>query len=180
MRVLLIEDDSAVAQSIELILRSEGIEVCVTSLGDEGILLSKLFYDIIVLDLQLPDMSGFELLKSVRDARITTPVLILSGNAVVDAKVKALGFGADDYMTKPFHKDELLARLQAVIRRSKGHSQSFTTNGALIVDLKSKTVEVEGVRAHLTVKEYHTLFQALAPFLTPAQQAPFQTARISQ
>ena len=123
MRVLLIEDDSAMARSIELMLRSEGFNVYTTDLGEEGIDLGKLYdYDIIVLDLQLPDMSGFEVLKALRVAKVQTPVLILSGNAIVEAKVKALGFGADDYMTKPFHKDELVARIQAVVRRSKGHS----------------------------------------------------------
>ncbi len=123
MRVLLIEDDSAMARSIELMLRSEGFNVYTTDLGEEGIDLGKLYdYDIIVLDLQLPDMSGFEVLKALRVAKVQTPVLILSGNAIVEAKVKALGFGADDYMTKPFHKDELVARIQAVVRRSKGHA----------------------------------------------------------
>ena len=119
MRVLLIEDDSAMARSIELMLRSEGFNVYTTDLGEEGIDLGKLYdYDIIVLDLQLPDMSGFEVLKTLRLAKVQTPVLILSGNAIVEAKVKALGFGADDYMTKPFHKDELVARIQEVVRRS--------------------------------------------------------------
>src|SRR5215467_1978555 len=130
MRVLLIEDDSAMARSIELMLRSEGFNVYTTDLGEEGIDLGKLYdYDIIVLDLQLPDMSGFEVLKALRVAKVQTPVLILSGNAIVEAKVKALGFGADDYMTKPFHKDELVARIQAVVRRSKGHSQSVIPTG---------------------------------------------------
>jgi len=117
---LLIEDDGAIALSIELLLRSEGFNVCTTDLGKEGIDLSKLYdYDIIVLDLQLPDMSGFEVLTALRVAQVQTPVLILSGNAIVETKVKALGFGADDYMTKPLHKDELIARIQAVVRRSK-------------------------------------------------------------
>src|SRR5476649_1964344 len=164
MRVLLIEDDSAMARSIELMLRSEGFNVYTTDLGEEGIDLGKLYdYDIIVLDLQLPDMSGFEVLKALRVAKVQTPVLILSGNAIVEAKVKALGFGADDYMTKPFHRDELVARIRAVVRRSKGQSQSFGASGAFAVNLKGKTVEVEGVRSHLTDKEYQSLFQALAP-----------------
>ena len=158
MRVLLIEDDSAMARSIELMLRSEGFNVYTTDLGEEGIDLGKLYdYDIIVLDLQLPDMSGFEVLKSLRVAKVQTPVLILSGNAIVEAKVKALGFGADDYMTKPFHKDELVARIQAVVRRSKGHSQSVITTGKLTVNLDAKTVEVDGSRVHLTGKEYQML-----------------------
>src|SRR6202035_211141 len=158
MRVLLIEDDSAVAQSIELMLKSEGFNVYTTDLGEEGVDLGKLYdYDIIVLDLQLPDMSGFEVLKSLRTAKVQTPVLILSGNAIVEAKVKALGFGADDYMTKPFHKDELVARVQAVIRRSKGHSQSVITTGKLTVNLDAKSAEVDGSRIRLTGKEYQML-----------------------
>jgi two-component system cell cycle response regulator CtrA len=146
------------AQSIELMLRSEGFKVYTTDLGEEGIDLGKLYdYDIVVLDLQLPDMSGFEVVKSLRQAKIPTPVLVLSGNAVVEAKIKALGFGADDYMTKPFHKDELVARLQAVVRRAKGHAQSIITTGNLTVNLESKTVEAHGSRVHLTGKEYQML-----------------------
>ena len=158
MRVLLIEDDSAMARSIELMLRSEGFNVYTTDLGEEGIDLGKLYdYDVIVLDLQLPDMSGFEVLKSLRLAKVQAPVLILSGNAIVEAKVKALGFGADDYMTKPFHKDELVARIHAVVRRSKGHAQSVITIGSLSINLDTKTVESNGTRVHLTVKEYQML-----------------------
>jgi two-component system cell cycle response regulator CtrA len=158
MRVLLVEDDSAVARSIELMLRSEGFNIYTTDLGEEGVDLGKLYdYDVIVLDLQLPDMSGFEVLKSLRTAKVRTPVLILSGNAIVEAKVKALGFGADDYMTKPFHKDELVARIQAVVRRSKGHSQSVIATGRLTLNLDEKTVEAGGTRLHLTGKEYQML-----------------------
>ncbi len=158
MRVLLVEDDGAVARSIELMLRSEGFNVYTTDLGEEGVDLGKLYdYDVIVLDLQLPDMSGFEVLRSLRTAKVRTPVLILSGNAIVEAKVKALGFGADDYMTKPFHKDELVARIQAVVRRSKGHSQSIITTGQLTLNLDEKTVEANGTRLHLTGKEYQML-----------------------
>jgi two-component system, cell cycle response regulator CtrA len=158
MRVLLIEDDSSMARSIELMLRSEGFNVYTTELGEEGIDLGKLYdYDLIVLDLLLPDMSGFEVLKTLRLAKVQTPILILSGNAIVESKVKALGFGADDYMTKPFHKDELVARIQAVVRRSKGHSQSIITTGKLTVNLDAKTVEVDESRVHLTGKEYQML-----------------------
>src|ERR1700691_5968100 len=158
MRVLLIEDNSHMARSVELMLRSEGLYVYTTDLGEEGLDLGKLYdYDIVVLDLQLPDMSGFDVLKALRVAKMRTPVLILSGNAIVEAKVKALGFGADDYMTKPFHKDELGARIQAVVRRSKGHSQSVIITGKLTVNLDAKTVEVDGQRVHLTREEYQML-----------------------
>ena len=141
MRVLLIEDDSAMAQSIELMLKSEGFNVYTTDLGEEGVDLGKLYdYDIIILDLQLPDMSGFDVLKQLRVNKIATPILILSGSTQIENKVKGLGFGADDYMTKPFHKDELIARVHAVVRRSKGHSQSVIQTGRLTVNLDTKTV----------------------------------------
>jgi two-component system, cell cycle response regulator CtrA len=158
MRVLLIEDESHMARSIELMLRSEGLYVYTTDLGEEGLDLGKLYdYDIIILDLRLPDMSGFEVLKAMRVAKVLAPVLILSGNAIVEDKVKALTFGADDYMTKPFHKDELVARIQALVRRSKGHSESIVSTGRLTVDLDNKKVEVDGVRIYLTGKEYQML-----------------------
>ncbi len=158
MRVLLIEDDSATAQSIELMLKSDGFNVYMTDLGEEGIDLGKLYdYDIILLDLNLPDMPGFDVLKTLRVAKVNTPILILSGLADIDAKVRGLGYGADDYMTKPFHKDELIARIHAVVRRSKGHSQSVIKTGDITVNLDAKTVEVDGHRVHLTGKEYQML-----------------------
>ena len=158
MRVLLIEDDSATAQSIELMLKSENFNVYTTDLGEEGVDLGKLYdYDIILLDLNLPDMSGYEVLRSLRVAKVKTPILILSGLAGIEDKVKGLGFGADDYLTKPFHKDELVARIHAIVRRSKGHAQSVITTGDLVVNLDTKTVEVGGARVHLTGKEYQML-----------------------
>ena len=158
MRVLLIEDDDALARSIELMLRSAGFTIYTTDLGEEGIDLGKLYdYDIIVLDLQLPDLSGFEVLKSLRLAKVRSPILILSGNTIVEAKVKALGFGAADYMTKPFHKDELVARIHAVVRRSKGHSQSVISTGKIDVNLDDKTVHIDGAQVNLTNKEYQIL-----------------------
>ena len=158
MRVLLIEDDSAVAQSIELMLKSESFNVYTTDLGEEGVDLGKLYdYDIILLDLNLPDMSGYDVLKQLRVSKIKTPILILSGLAGTEDKVKGLGFGADDYMTKPFHKDELIARIHAIVRRSKGHAQSVIQTGDLVVNLDTKTVEVGGQRVHLTGKEYQML-----------------------
>jgi two-component system cell cycle response regulator CtrA len=158
MRVLLIEDDGATAQSIELMLKSDGFNVYTTDLGEEGVDLGKVYdYDIILLDLNLPDMTGFDVLKSLRVAKVNTPILILTGQGDIETKVRGLGFGADDYMTKPFHKDELVARIHAIVRRSKGHSQSVITTGRLIVNLDAKTVEVAGQRVHLTGKEYQML-----------------------
>jgi two-component system, cell cycle response regulator CtrA len=158
MRVLLIEDDIATAQSIELMLKPESFNVYTTDLGEEGVDLGKLYdYDIILLDLNLPDISGFEVLRSLRVSKVKTPILILSGLARIEDKVKGLGFGADDYMIKPFHKNELVARIHAIVRRSKGHAESVIQTGDLIVNLDAKTVEVSGQRVHLTGKEYQLL-----------------------
>jgi two-component system, cell cycle response regulator CtrA len=158
MRVLLIEDDSATAQSIELMLKSETFNVYSTGLGEEGIDLGKIYdYDIILLDLNLPDMSGFEVLRKLRVSKVNTPILILSGLAGIEDKINGLGFGADDYMTKPFHKAELVARIHAIVRRSKGHAQSVIQAGDLCVNLDSKTIEINGTRVHVTGKEYQVL-----------------------
>ncbi len=158
MRVLLIEDDAAMAKSIEMMLGQEGFNVYRTEYGEEGLDLGKLYdYDIIVLDLNLPDMHGYDVLKKLRAAKVDTPILILSGMGEPDKKVKGLGFGADDYLTKPFNKDELVARINAIVRRAKGHSQSVIQTGKLTVNLDAKSVEVEGGRLHLTGKEYAML-----------------------
>lgn len=158
MRVLLIEDDSAMAQSIELMLGNEGFNVYSTDLGEEGLDLGKLYdYDIIILDLNLPDMHGYDVLKKLRMSKVETPILILSGMTEPDKKVKGLGFGADDYLTKPFNREELVARIHAIVRRSKGHSQSIIRTGNLCVNLDTKTVEVDNQRLHLTGKEYAML-----------------------
>jgi two-component system cell cycle response regulator CtrA len=158
MRVLLIEDDSATAQTIELMLKSEGFNVYTTDLGEEGVDLGKIYdYDLILLDLNLPDMSGLDVLRTLRVAKINTPIMILSGSAEIETKVKTFGSGADDYLTKPFHKDELVARIHAVVRRSKGHAQSVIKTGDITVNLDAKTVEVNGIRVHLTGKEYQML-----------------------
>jgi len=158
VRVLLIEDDSGTARSIELMLKTESINVYTTDLGEDAIDLGKIYeYDIILLDLNLPDMSGFEVLRTLRSARISTPILILSGLASIEDKIKGLGLGADDYVSKPFHKDELVARIQAIVRRSKGHAQSLITTGPLVVNLDSKSVTVHSTRINLTTKEYQIL-----------------------
>ncbi|WP_119678080.1 response regulator transcription factor CtrA [Indioceanicola profundi] len=158
MRVLLVEDDKSMARSIQLMLGTEGYIVDTTDLGEDGLEIGKIYdYDIIILDLMLPDIDGYEVLRRLRSARVNTPILILSGLTEMDAKIKGLGFGADDYITKPFDKRELVARLQAIIRRSKGHSESLIRTGKLAVNLEARTVEVDGSPLHLTGKEYGIL-----------------------
>lgn len=158
MRVLLVEDDKAVSDSIQLMLKMENFVVDCTELGEDGLEIGKIYdYDIIILDLMLPDIDGYEVLRRLRDARVETPILILSGLGELENKVKGLGFGADDYLTKPFHKQELIARVNAIIRRSKGHAQSIIETGRLRVNLDARTVEVDNKPLHLTGKEYGIL-----------------------
>jgi two-component system, cell cycle response regulator CtrA len=158
MRVLLIEGDGATAQSVDLMLKSESFNVYTTDLGEEGFDLGKLYdYDIILLDLNLPDISGFEVLRSLRASKVKTPILILSDLASFDDKCREFDLGADDYVAKPFHKDDLVARIHAILRRSKGHSQSDIQTGDLVVNLTTKTAEVKGACVHLKGKEYQTL-----------------------
>lgn len=155
MRVLLIEDDQSTAKSIELMLKSDGYVVDTTDMGEDGLEIGKLYeYDIIILDLMLPDLDGYEVLKRLRAAKVETPILILSGLSELDSKLKGLGFGADDYLTKPFDKRELMARIQAIVRRSKGHAQSIIKTGPITVNLDQRTVEVDEKQLHLTSKEY--------------------------
>ncbi len=158
MRILLVEDDPTTSKSIELMLTHANLNVYATDLGEEGIDLAKLYdYDLILLDLNLPDMNGHEVLRQLRNARVETPILILSGADDTESKIKGFGFGADDYLTKPFHREELVARIHAIIRRSKGHSQSVIHTGRVEVNLDAKTVAVEGKPVHLTGKEYQML-----------------------
>src|ERR1700692_2224694 len=143
MRVLLVEDNAATAASIEMMLRAEGFICDTTDLGEDGLEIGKLYdYDIIILDLMLPDIDGYEVLRRLRAARVRTPILILSGLGELDHKIKGLGFGADDFLTKPFDRRELIARIQAIVRRATGHSGSVIRTGQLTVNLDSRTVEV--------------------------------------
>ncbi len=158
MRVLLVEDDPTTAKSIEMMLTHANLNVYTTDLGEEGIDLAKLYdYDMILLDLNLPDMNGHEVLRQLRLGRVETPILILSGEDGTESKLRGFGFGADDYLTKPFHREELIARIHAIVRRSKGHAQSMIRTGAINVNLDAKTVDVGGKPVHLTGKEYQML-----------------------
>ena len=158
MRVLIVEDDTATSATIELVLKAEGFICDTTDLGEDGLEIGKLYdYDIIILDLMLPDIDGYEVLRRLRAARVRTPILILSGLGELDHKIKGLGFGADDFLTKPFDKRELVARIHAIIRRAKGHSESIIRTGRFSVNLDTRTVEVDGKPLHLTGKEYGIL-----------------------
>ena len=158
MRALVVEDDPVSAKLIEAALQTENIVFEPTDRGEEGIELAKLYdFDIIILDLRLPDVDGYEVVRRLRASRIQTPVLILSGRTDPTDKVRGLTNGADDYLTKPFNKAELLARIHAIVRRSKGHSESVIRTGKMLVNMDSRSVEVDGWRLHVTGKEYNIL-----------------------
>ena len=158
MRVLLIEDDPTSARGLSLILKSGGAVVDHADTGEEALELVRHYeYDIVLLDLMLPDMEGYEVVRRMRAARVDTPVLIVSGLSRPQAKVKGLAMGADDFLTKPFDKAELQARIQAVVRRSKGFSQPTLRVGPLLLNLDSREVTVDGQAVHLTGKEYAIL-----------------------
>jgi len=158
MRILLVEDDPSTAQAITAMLRKEEWVIDSTDLGEDGLDLGKIYdYDLIILDLMLPDMDGMDVIRQLRSSKIATPVLILSGLAEADKKVQGFGVGADDYLTKPFNRDELIARIQAIVRRSKGHAQPKVQVGRLTVNLEARTAEVDDAPLHLTGKEYGIL-----------------------
>lgn len=158
MRILLIEDDQIIAKLIHNALINEGFVCDIISLGEEGLEIGKIYeYDLIMLDLMLPDIDGYDVLRRFRTSLIQTPILVISGLNSIEDKVKGLGFGADDYITKPFNKSELIARAHAVVRRSKGHSESIIRLGRLVINLQNRTASVDGVIINLTTKEYSIL-----------------------
>jgi two-component system cell cycle response regulator CtrA len=158
MHILLVEDNAATARSVQLLLSGEGHNVSITEFGEEGLELAELYeYDVVLLDLDLDDMSGLEVLRALRTRKVPVPVVMLSGTADIDSKVAALAAGADDYVTKPFHKSELFARMNAVVRRSRGHTDSILRTGAIALNLNTRSVEVAGAPIHLTPSEYKML-----------------------
>ncbi|MBR5130573.1 MAG: response regulator transcription factor [Alphaproteobacteria bacterium] len=162
MRVLLIEDDKTIGQNIAMVLNKEGMVVDTSYLGEDGLEMARLYeYDIIIVDLMLPGIDGYEVVKTLRAARNNTPIMILSGLSGSDKKVKGLGFGADDYLTKPFDRSELIARVNALVRRSKGLADPIVRTGNMEINLNSKIVTIGNKVLHLTSKEY-ALIELLA------------------
>jgi two-component system cell cycle response regulator CtrA len=158
MGVLLVEDDLTTSRGVTLMLKTQGMIVDAADTGEEALELARLYdYDIVVLDIMLPDMEGYEVVRRLRAGRSTTPVLILSGLSRPGAKVKGFGLGADDFLVKPFDSQELIARIQAIIRRTKGFAQPNISVGRLNLDLGAREATVGGRPVHLTGKEYAIL-----------------------
>ncbi len=158
MRVLLVEDDAISARALTAFLKADGAVTDVADTGEEALELVRHYdYDIVVLDLMLPDMEGYDVVRRMRAAKIDVPVLILSGLSRPQAKVKGFGMGADDYITKPYDRGELMARMQAIVRRSKGFSQPTLRIGGLVLNLDTHEVTSDGQPVQLTGKEYAIL-----------------------
>jgi len=162
MRILLVEDRPELKRSLSRALREEGYAVDLASDGEEGLYKAEnSSYDAIILDIMLPKVDGWEVLETLRNDSVKTPVLMLTARDLVDDRVRGLDAGADDYLTKPFELSELLARLRALIRRSAGSPRGQIHVGQYVVDLKGKRLMHQGAAVALTAREY-TLIEYLA------------------
>ena len=165
MRLLIVEDEVLLAAQVDKFLRDQDFVVDVASDGEEGLYYSREYdYDAAVIDLGLPKLTGIELIRTLRRERNKMPVLILTARSDWRDKVTGLEAGADDYLTKPFHMEELLARLKVLIRRAAGFASAVIEHGPLRMDTLSKEVHIDGGLVDLTAFEYRVLeFLAMNP-----------------
>lgn len=155
MRILLVDPDQNTSRSIDIMLRHAGFNPYHTDSSEDAIHLAKTYdYDLIISETILPDMGGLEMLRQIRLSKVETPVMFLTNDDSTETKITAFGYGADDYMTKPFHREELIARIHAIIRRSEGHAQSVIRTGEIAINLSNRTVTISDEPIHLTTKEY--------------------------
>lgn len=158
MRVLMVDDDHAASRGLAVLLEEAGMVTDGVDTGGEALdLVRRNHYDLIVLDLTLPDVDGCELIRRMRLARIDVPVLVLSGLSRAEVRVQALGAGADDFMVKPFDRGELIARVQAAVRRHKARRQAVVRVGSVGLNLETREVTVTGTPVRLTGKEFAIL-----------------------
>lgn len=165
MRILIVEDDVRLQDSVADLLRGVGYAVDVSGDGVEGLYYGEEFpIDLAIVDLGLPGMSGMDLIRGLRKSKISFPILILTARSDWQEKVRGLEAGADDYLTKPFHPEELKARISALLRRAAGHAHPELEFGPLRMDLASQRVELDGEEVDLTTYEYKVLeYLALHP-----------------
>jgi two-component system OmpR family response regulator len=158
MKVLVVEDETRIAQFIEMGLREQGWTVDLQHRGDDAqALLQNNVYDVIILDIMIPGSDGLSLLRWLRDRGDSVPVILVTARNRLDERVEGLQLGADDYITKPFYVEELVARIQAVIRRSSGHEATQRQVGALVLNLPRREASVEGRCVELTAREFNLL-----------------------
>ncbi len=158
MRLLLVEDEMLLAAQVDKFLRDQGFVVDMASDGEEGLYYAREYrHDAAVVDLGLPKLDGLGLIETLRREGILTPVLILTARGDWRDKVTGLEAGADDYLTKPFHMEELLARLKVLIRRAAGYASAVIKRGPLQLDTSRRDVRIDGARVALTAFEYRLL-----------------------
>ncbi len=158
MRILLVEDDPKIADVVRRSLVEQHYSVDLASDGLEGDFLAKTNdYDLIILDIMLPKMDGWQICRSIREEKITTPILMLTALDAVEDKIKGLDSGADDYLSKPFHLGEFLARVRSLVRRTSDEKTSTIQVGDLIIDTASRRVVRAGKEINLSAKEFALL-----------------------
>ena len=162
MHILLIDKKPSINQGISFFLKGKGWVVDSAFSGEEGTELARLYdYDLILSDLLLNDITGAEVIKKIRNVGIKTPIIIISGNVPINQKINCLNLGADDYIVRPCDRNELMARIQAVVRRAKGYSSACVKIGKMNVNLDTKIITIDDKNLKLTKKEY-ALMELLA------------------
>lgn len=158
MRVLVVEDEKRILQFVTKGLEEAGFTVDSCETGDEGLLRATTqSYDAIVLDIMLPGRDGLSVLRQIREKKNAVPVVLLTARTALDERVEGLNLGADDYLTKPFYVEELIARLHALGRRATGQSLTVLQAGELVVNLVTREVKNNGADVRLTAREFALL-----------------------
>ena len=158
MRLLLVEDDPNLLTQLDSQLRQQGYSVDLADQGEHGLFLIQEYpYDLAIIDIGLPRIDGLELIKRARANSVSCPILILTARDRWQEKVEGLDAGADDYLTKPFHHEELFARIKALIRRSAGQASPLLEKGPICLDTRAGEVRVDGLAVELTAYEYKVL-----------------------
>lgn len=162
-RILVVEDDPSIALGLQLNLRAEGYEVVLAETGTEGLKRAAAPWDLVILDVMLPQLNGFEVLKRLREQGNQTPILMLSAKGMEGDKVRGLELGAEDYVTKPFGLKELLARIRVILRRAEALERPAEPPteirlGAYAVDAKTRTVRRDGEPIEMTATEFDILW----------------------
>jgi len=158
MRILIAEDDSRLLTQLDTLLQQNGYSVDLADNGEHALYqLNEFPYDLAIIDIGLPKLDGFDVIRKARQADINCPVLILTARDRWQEKVEGLDAGADDYLTKPFHNEELLARAKALIRRASGQANPVITFGPITLDTVAEEIKVQGIALELTAYEYKVM-----------------------
>ncbi len=158
MRILIVEDEKSLSQVLKKGFEEHGFTVDVSLDGEEGLFMAETYpYDVLILDILLPKVDGMAILRTVRTKKIEIPVVMLTARGEVEDRIRGLNIGADDYIAKPFDFPELVARVRAVIRRSKGRASAMIQIDDLIIDTNARSVMRAGREIRLSATEYNLL-----------------------